>query len=458
MNLRPYQTEMVDHLIANPRTNLFVPMGAGKTVSVLTAINILSVLEEVFPVLVVAPLRVARATWPDEIAKWPHLKHLTVSVITGTIQQRCKALDTDADILCINYDNLVWLVEFFDLIKAKWPFKMIIADEATRLKGFRTRQGTKRAKALARYAHATPRYVGLTGTPAAGGLQDLWALAWFVDKGERLGLTFKAFTDRWFQTIATTAGFTMIKPLAFAQREIEDKLKDICLSIDLSKHIDMREPIVNTISVELPKDARRIYDEMQREMFAELRKDRDLTAFNAAAKTTKLLQIANGAVYYDETGAWEEVHKAKLEALDSIIEEANGMPVLVAYHFKSDLARLQKAFPRGRVLDADPKTIRDWNAGKIPVLFAHPASAGHGLNLQDGSNILAFFSLNWNLEERLQIIERIGPARQAQSGHDRPVFVHNIIAKNTIDELVLQRVEGKREVVDLIMEATRRTA
>ena len=455
MQLRPYQEQMVDHLIANPRTNLLVPMGAGKTVSVLTAINTLSVLEDVFPVLVVAPLRVARSTWPDEIQKWPHLKHLTVSVITGTIQQRWKALDTDADILCINYDNLEWLAT---ACGDRWPFKMIVADEATRLKGFRTRQGTKRAKALARYAHATPRYVGLTGTPAANGLQDLWALAWFVDKGQRLGLTFKAFTDRWFQTIATTAGFTMIKPLAFAQREIEDKLKDICLSIDLSKHIDMREPIVNTISVELPKDARRIYDEMQREMFSEIRKGLDVAAFNAAAKTMKCLQIANGALYTDDTGAWTEVHKAKIEALDSIIEEANGMPVLVAYHFKSDLARLQKAFPRGRVLDADPKTIKDWNAGKIPVLFAHPASAGHGLNLQDGSNILAFFSLNWNLEERLQIIERIGPARQAQSGHDRPVFIHNIIAKNTIDELVLQRVEGKREVVDLIMEATRRTA
>jgi SNF2 family DNA or RNA helicase len=172
----------------------------------------------------------------------------------------------------------------------------------------------------------------------------------------------------------------------------------------------------------------------------------------------KCLQIANGAIYTDESGAWEEIHRAKIEALDSVIEEANGMPVLVAYHFKSDLARLLKAFPRGRALDADPKTIRDWNAGKIPVLFAHPASAGHGISLQDGGNIIAFFSLNWNLEERLQIIERIGPARQAQSGHDRPVFIHNIIAKGTIDELVLQRMEGKREVVDLIMEATRRIA
>jgi SNF2 family DNA or RNA helicase len=195
---------------------------------------------------------------------------------------------------------------------------------------------------------------------------------------------------------------------------------------------------------------------MEKEMFAELRKDKELTAFSAAAKTMKLLQISNGAVYTDDTGAFEDLHDAKLDALESIIEEASGAPVLVAYHFKSDLARLQKRFRRGRVLDTDPKTIRDWNAGKIPVLFAHPASAGHGISLQDGGNIIAFFSLNWNLEERLQIIERIGPARQAQSGHDRPVFVHNIIARDTIDELVLQRMEGKKEIVDLIMEATRR--
>lgn len=453
MQLRPYQEQMVDHILSNPRTNLFCPMGAGKTLAVLTALDHLSLLEDTFPVLVVAPLRVAKSTWPDEIQKWAHLRHLTVSVITGNIQQRWKALDTDADIVCINYDNLVWLAE---ACGDRWPFKVIVADEATRLKGFRTRQGTQRAKALARYAHATPRYIGLTGTPAANGLQDLWALAWFVDKGQRLGLTFKAFTDRWFQSIATTAGFTMIKPLAHAQREIEDKLKDICLSIDLKDYINMKEPVVNTIAVELPKAAQKIYRDMEREMFAELSKEKDITAFNAAAKTMKLLQISNGAVYTDEAGNWEDIHQAKLDALESIIEEAAGMPVLVAYHFKSDLARLQKRFRSGRVLDADPKTIRDWNAGKIPVLFAHPASAGHGLNLQDGSNILAFFSLNWNLEERLQIIERIGPARQAQAGHDRPVFIHNIIAKDTIDELVLARVEGKRDVVDLIMEAMRK--
>jgi SNF2 family DNA or RNA helicase len=453
LSLRPYQHEIVDHILAHPRTNLFVPMGAGKTSSTLTAIDALSLVEDVFPVLVVAPLRVARSTWPDEIAKWPHLSHLRVAVVTGTMAERKRALSQEAEIFCINYDNLVWLVEE---LGSKWPFKMIVADEATKLKGFRTRQGTKRARALAKHAHSTPRYVGLTGTPAANGLQDLWALAWFVDHGERLGNTFTAFTDRWFQTIGTGGGFNIIRPLPHAQREIEQRLEDICLSIDLSAHLDISEPIVNNIRVELPEAARRIYRDMEREMFAELSEEKQIAAFSAAAKTMKCLQLANGAVYTDEAGAWEEIHKAKIEALESVVEEACGMPVLVAYHFKSDLARLQKAFKQGRVLDADPKTIRDWNAGKIPVLFAHPASAGHGINLQDGGNILAFFSMNWNLEERLQVIERIGPARQAQAGHKRPVFIHNIIAKDTVDELVLARVAEKRDIVDLIMEATRR--
>jgi SNF2 family DNA or RNA helicase len=443
---------MVDHIIANPRTNLFCPMGSGKSLSVLTALNILSVLEDALPALVVAPLRVANSTWPDEVEKWPHLRHLRVSVVTGTPDQRSRALQVEADIYCINYDNLAWLAEQGE----NWPFRTIVADECTRLKGFRTRQGTKRAKALAKHAFKSARYIGLTGTPAANGVEDLWGMTWFLDKGERLGASYKAFTDRWFQTIPTGGNFPLIRAMPHAQREIEDKLKDICLSINLAGHIDIRAPVVNTIAVDLPKEARRVYEAMRKEMVAELRSEKEITAFSAAAKSMKLLQIANGAVYTDEHGAWEEVHRAKIDALDSIVEEANGTPVLVAYHFKSDLARLQKAFPKGRVLDADPKTIKSWNAGKIPVLFAHPASAGHGLNLQDGSNIIAFFSLNWNLEERLQIIERIGPARQAQSGHNRPVFVHNITAKNTIDELVVQRVEGKREVVDLLMEAMRK--
>jgi SNF2 family DNA or RNA helicase len=296
--------------------------------------------------------------------------------------------------------------------------------------------------------------IQLTGTPASNGLKDLWGQSWFVDAGVRLGRTFTAFSQRWFVTAPDAFGITPVKG---AQAEIQDRLRDVCLTIEAKDWFDLRQPIINNIEVTLPVKARKHYKEMEKEMFTSLDTGHEVEAFNAAAKTQKCLQIANGAMYVGEGAIeWTELHKAKLEALDSVIEEAAGMPVLVAYHFKSDLARMMKAFPQGRHLDKNPQTIRDWNAGKIPVLFAHPASAGHGLNLQDGGNIIVFFGLNWNLEEHLQIIERIGPTRQLQAGYDRPVFIHRIIARGTVDELVLERLETKREVQDILMAAMKR--
>lgn len=454
LQLRPYQHEIVDFVLANPRCNLFVPMGAGKTVSTLTAIDLLSLVDDVLPVLVVAPLLVAKSTWPNEVAKFPHLKHLKVSVIAGTTKERRAALRQSADIYCINYENLPWLDEE---LGDDWPFKMVVADECTKLKSFRLQQGSVRARALARHAHKrAKRYVGLTGTPAPNGLKDLWGFQWFVDKGVRLGRSFDAFKSRWFQSVqvGNSKFATQLVPLPFAQEQIQDAVRDVCLTIDIAKYFDIKEPIVNTIYVDLPPKARQLYKDMEKEMFLQLG-DVEVEAFSAAAKTQKCLQLASGAIYTDEQGHFEEVHDAKLDALESVIEEANGMPVLVAYHFKSDLARLLKRFPQGKQLDKNPQTITDWNKGKIPVLFAHPASAGHGLNLQDGGNILAFFSHDWSLETYQQIIERIGPTRQAQAGHNRPVFLHHIVAKDTLDEVVMARRENKREVQDLLMEAMR---
>lgn len=450
MKLRPYQRDAIQHIIQNHRSNLFVPMGMGKTVSTLTAIDILDLIDPVFPVLVVAPLRVANATWPDEVRKWAHLRHLRVSVITGTPANRRRALGTEADIYVTNFESIPWIEE---TLGEEWPFRMLVVDECTKLKGYRARQGTKRAKALAKYAHQTPRYVGLTGTPATNGLVDLWGPMWFVDKGERLGRTFDAFKGRWFRSIQVgkDAFAVQLKPLPHAQAEIEAAIEDVCLSFDPKAYFDLRDPIVVNVEVDLPPEARKHYDDMAREMFVEIQGN-EVEAFSAAAKTVKCLQLCNGALY-TEGESWVEVHDAKLDALDEIIEEAMGAPILVAYQFKSDLARLQKRFPQGRVLDKDPDTIADWNAGKIPVLFAHPASAGHGLNLQGGGNILVFFGLDWGLENRLQIVERIGSIRQAQAGYDRPVFIYNIVARRTIDEVVLKRIETKREVVDLLLEA-----
>lgn len=449
---RPYQRQIIDGILEQPRVGVWAGMGLGKTVSTLTALDHL-MLAEGGPVLVLAPLRVAQSTWPDEARKWDHLRHLKVVPIVGSQADREYALRQAADVFTMNYENIPWLVE---RIGHRWPFRIVVADESTRLKSFRLRQGGKRAQALAKVAWAhVEHFIQLTGTPSPNGMIDLWGQAWFLDKGHRLGKSFGAFTSRWFQTIPTPDGFGMLKPHAHAQKEIEGRLADICFAIRPEDHFDLRKPIVNHVYVDLPPAARKAYDEMQREMFAEF-EGHEIEAVTAAARTIKCLQLANGAAYTDDAGGWAEVHRAKIDALDSIVEEAAGAPVLVAYHFKSDLARLKRAFPQGRELDKDPKTIRDWNDGKIPLLFAHPASAGHGLNLQDGGNILAFFAHWWDLEQHQQIVERIGPVRQLQAGHDRPVFIHHILARGTVDELVLQRIQTKRSVQDILLEAMTR--
>jgi SNF2 family DNA or RNA helicase len=453
---REYQQPVIEHILDVPRGAVWAGMGMGKTVSALTALDILEITEP-GPALVIAPLRVAASTWPDEARKWAHLANVEVSAVIGTPAERRAALARPATIYTTNYDNLPWLVEHYG---AKWPFRKVVADESTRLKSFRTKQGGKRAHALGRVAHCkVDRFIELTGTPSPNGLQDLWGQAWFLDKGARLGRSFEAFKARWFRSIQVGSDrhAVRLEPLPFAQEQIEGAMRDLCLSFDARDYFDISEPIVNIIRVELPPKARSLYDDMEREMFSTLACGSEIEALNAASKTIKCLQLANGAVYTDDTcSAFAETHDAKLQALEDILEEAAGMPVLVAYHFKSDLVRLQRAFPKGRALDNNPQTVRDWNAGRIPVLFAHPASAGHGLNLQDGGNILVFFGHWWDLEQYQQIIERIGPTRQMQAGHDRPVFIHHIVAADTVDELVLVRRESKREVQDLLLAAMKR--
>jgi SNF2 family DNA or RNA helicase len=331
-----------------------------------------------------------------------------------------------------------------------WPFITVVADEFTRLKSFRLRQGGSRARALGQVAHThVTRFIGLTGTPAPNGVKDLWGQGWFLDKGERLGRTFSAFSERWFRK--GYDGYSLV-PYDHTQQEVQERLKDICLTV---RGLPVDEPITSPIYVDLPPAARRAYNDMEEEMYTAIGAE-GVEAANAAVRTQKCLQLANGALYTDEYGSWEAVHDAKLEALDSVIEEANGAPVLVAYNFKHDLARLRKRYPKGRVLDADPDTIKRWNRGEIELLFAHPASAGHGLNLADGGNILAFYGVNWNLEEHMQIIERIGPMRQAQAGYNRPVFVYPILARDTVDDLVIDRLTSKRSTQEILLEALKR--
>ena len=446
-NLHSYQLEAIDFVQSRKRCVLFAPMGFGKTVATLTALEELSLVEDVYPALVLCPKRVALSTWPEEPARWGHLKHLRVSVVVGTVAERKAALAAPADLYTSTYDLLDWLVtELGD----KWRFKTVVADEVTKLKSYRLRQGGKRAGALAKVAHTkVDRFLGLTGTPAANGIKDLWGQFFFVDKGERLGKSFSAFKQRWFRP--GFDGFSL-EPFPHSQKEIEDKLADVCLTV---KGLPVDAPIVQPIYVDLDPKSRALYRKMENEMFAWL-EENGVEAVNAAVKTNKLLQICNGAMYVDDQHNWSAVHGLKIEALESVVEEANGAPVLVSYNFKSDMERLLKHFRQARVLDANPDTIKRWNAGQIPVLLAHPASAGHGLSLQDGGNILARFGVDWNLELYMQIIERIGPLRQKQSGYDRPVFDYPILARDTMDNTVMERLSSKRSVQDVLLEAMKR--
>ena len=445
-----YQGAMIDHLVENRRAALFVFLGAGKTPVTLTALDTLSMVEDdVFPALVLAPLRVAKSTWGAETEKWAHLKHLRIVPVVGTLAERIAALNTPADIYTVNYEQIGWLVEH---MADRWPFKTVVADELPKLKSFRLRQGGKRSAALGQVAHTkVKRFWGLTGTPCSNGIKDLWGPTWFLDKGERLGRSYSAFNSRWFRP--DRSGFGVI-PLPHAQAEIQDKLRDLCLTIKAEDWFDLRQPVVTNVMLDLPPKARKHYAEMEKAMFTELA-SADVEAFGAAEKTLKLLQLASGSLY-TEKDKWEVLHDEKISALESIIEESGGEPILVAYHFKSDLARLKKHFPKASHLDSNPATITRWNAGEIALLFAHPQSAGHGLNLQYGGRTLVYFSHWWALEDRLQIAERLGPVRQHQAGFDRTVFIYNLIARDTIDELVVARIDEKKSVQDLLLDSMRR--
>lgn len=451
---RPYQSMIISRIISQARCAIYAGMGMGKTSSTLFAIDYLQSVEGMGAALILAPLRVAASTWPQEAAKWTNLS-LDVLPIVGDEKARLRAIQTPSRAYSMNYENIPWLIE---ALNGKWPFEMIVADESTRLKSFRLGGKTVRAKALAHVAFRSHRFVELTGTPAPNGLLDLWGQTWFLDKGQRLGRTFGAYAGSYFRPVKVGRSPFAIRyePMEWAQDAIHEKLADVTLSLDAADWFPIEKPICTQIPVELPPDARATYDKMQKDFFVKLG-ETEIEATNAAALSVKCLQATSG-VLYDDTGKWIKIHDAKIDALKSIVEEASGAPVLVAYHWKADAARILKAIPGARLLDKDPKTIAAWNAGKIPVLLAHPASAGHGLNLQDGGNILVFFSLWWNLEYYQQIIERIGPTRQLQAGHPRPVFIYHIIATGTLDETVLQRMETKREIQDLLLEKMKKEA
>lgn len=453
---------MIDHMIDHPRCALWARMGMGKTSAVLSLVEGLHLAGDYGKVLVIGPLRVARDVWPEEAAKWENFKHLKVQPIIGSSSEREKALLNDhADIYTVNYEVLPWLVKKF-MVEA-WPFPIVIADEAVKLKSFRITQGSVRASAIARIAqHKVRRWINLTGAPAPNGLKDLWGQTWFLDRGFRLGKSYGAFESRWFayQRVqdALNPGKTFVQPIIFqhSHAEIHDLVKDICLTIDPKDWFDLKEPITTTVKVTLPKTARKHYKELEREMFTQI-EGHDVEAFSAAAKSMKCLQACSGFLYVGEGSTeWKVIHNEKIDALRSIITEANYAPVIVAYHFKASLARLKAAFPEGVDL-ATPLGMAAFKAGQSAVGFGHPASMGHGVDgLQNICNIAVFYESGWDMDQRMQFIERIGPTRQMQAGLDRPVFVYSIAASGTIDETVLARMITKVSVQEALLEAAKR--
>lgn len=376
----------------------------------------------------IAPKKVAEDTWSREAAKWDHLRHLRISKVLGSEPERLAALRADADVYVMNRENVVWLVE---TMGTEWSFDMVVVDE---LSSFKNHQA-KRFRALRRVRPLIKRLVGLTGTPVPNGYMDLWAQAYLLDRGERLGRTITQYRDRYFSTLARP-GFQLYTLRVGADQLINERIKDICLSMKAKDYLQLEEPLRIDVPVALSSREMARYKTLERDAVLEIA-DREITAAGAAAATTKLLQIANGAVY-DESGKAVHIHDQKLERLEELIEEANGRPVLVFYSFQHDRDRIKRRL--GNVVRElkTPEDIRDWNAGTIPVLLAHPASCGHGLNLQDGGSIIVWFGLPWSLELYQQANARLHRQGQAEC-----VVVYHLIAEGTVDEDVLQTLQGK---------------
>ena len=437
-----YQKYATRFIIEHPVSAVLLEMGLGKSIITLTAINEL-ILErfEVKRVLVIAPLRVARDQWPDEIEKWDHLKGLTYSVAVGTETERIVALQENTMIHIINRENVQWLVEKSGILP---DYDMIVIDELSSFKA----HDTKRFKALMKLRPNAKRIVGLTGTPSSNGLMDLWAEFRLLDLGKRLGRYITNYRDTFFVPDKRNAVqvFTY-KPKPGAEAEIYRRISDITISMKSVDHLKMPEMVMNTVTVTLSKTEQAIYEQMKNDMITSL-EGTEIDAVNAASLSNKLCQMANGAIYDEERNV-HHIHDRKLDALEDLIEAANGKPVLVAYWFKHDLARIQKRFDVREIKTG--QDITDWNAGKIPVALIHPASAGHGLNLQAGGSTIVWFGLTWSLELYQQTNARLW--RQGQKAET--VVVYHIVTKGTIDENILSALKRKDKTQSALIDAVK---
>lgn len=472
-DFRPYQTWMSDKIVELPGVFLGAEMGLGKTAACLHAARRLLDAGEIDRVLVIAPLRVAEETWPEEIAKWSFARDLTYRVITGDEPQRRAAMRQPAQITIVNRENLLWLLK--GLGASRWHFDMVIYDEASRLKkgvlwsnprpnskGETAKPRRTELGCLNRVRHRIKKTVMLSGTPSPNGLIDLYGPIFAIDAGERLGSSVSAFKARWFRENVYNRTF---EPFDHSEAEIMGKIGDVFFSLREEDYLKLPPLVERDHFVELPKKAQKLYDQFEREAAIEVRnragEPEVVEAVNSGVLTQKLLQIANGSVYlgdkFDPDTEQKmpkesaKVHEEKLAVLESIMEEAAGKPVLVAYSFQFDKEAIRKRFPYLRVFGESKSDKRDWDAGKIRMLLTHPASAGHGLNFQHASNIAVWYGLTWSLELYRQFLKRLHRSGQTE---DR-VFLHRIIARNTADEDVLGVLRRRGATQDRITDAVR---
>ena len=421
-----YQRRGVDFIKEKKKCLLFLDMGLGKTTTTLTAMSHLLADFDVFRVLVVAPLRVANTVWKQEAAKWEHLQHLSIGIATGSEIDRIRTILAGHQITVINRENIPWLVA-----RGDWDFDAVVIDESTSFKSHKA----QRFKAMKSVMSKVTHMVELTGTPSPQGMQDLWSQLYLVDGGERLGRNITSFMGRFYQRSGFQGyGYTINDGAA---DNIRSRIQDVCLTMTSEDYLTLPDVLYSYETVQLPESAKKEYKKLKKEMLITLENEKDIMAPSASALNNKLLQMCNGAIY-DENGAWHEIHDAKIQALKELLEDNPNENVLVAYNFKSDLMRLQAAFPEAVALDKKGLAVDQWNEGKIKMLLAHPASAGHGLNMQFGGSTLIYFGLTWSLEYYLQFNKRLH--RQGQKSNVR--IIH-LVVEGGVDEAVVKALTEK---------------
>ena len=438
--MHDYQNRCVEHIINTPKSALWLDMGLGKSITTLTAIADLSNMFEINKTLIIAPLRVANSTWHKELESWSHTKRLTYRICTGAEKNRLSQLLLPADIYIINRENVKWLVDFYG---KKWPFDMVVIDESSSFKSSKS----QRFKALKKVYPFIDRMVQLTGTPSPNGMMDIWTQIALLDGGERLGRNMTTYKQRYFD--ADYMGYKYELKQG-AQEKIQEKISDLVVSMKAEDYLQLPDRIDLVEEVNMKPAQLKRYKEFERDLVLEVDTvdHDDVLASNAAVLAGKLLQFANGSVYLDDTGKSELIHSEKLDALAQIVEDNPDENVLVAYNFKFDLEQLKAKFPHAVVMDKEGHAVEKWNNGKIKMLLAHPASAGHGLNLQKGGSLLVWFGLTWSLEYYQQF-----NARLHRQGQTKPCRIVHIVSNDTIDERVLKVLANKDVVQDNLLTA-----